>query len=134
MVGLTAVIGAILLLQQINNCGSALVPDLTVAQFTDILSDIYGTEAHCIEVLEAVMVYISLLNQINKCGSAFVRDVIVALFTDILCDIYGMEAHCIEVLDAVTYHPWVITCIGNALIVAAIIARLISRQPTGAEL
>jgi len=86
MVGLTAVIGAILLLQQINNCGSALVPDLTVAQFTDILSDIYGTEAHCIEVL-----------------------------------------------DAVTNHPWVITCIGNALIVAAIIARLISRQPTGAE-
>src|SRR5699024_5667741 len=87
MVGLTAVIGAILLLQQINNCGSALVPDLTVAQFTDILSDIYGTEAHCIEVLAAV-----------------------------------------------TNHPWAITCIGTALIVAAIIARLISSQPTGAEL
>src|SRR5699024_676659 len=86
MVGLTADIGAILLLQQINNCGSALVPDLTVAQFTDILSDIYGTEAHCIEVL-----------------------------------------------DAVTNHPWVRTCVGNAFIVAAIIARLISRQPAGTE-
>src|SRR5699024_11761066 len=56
-----------------------------------------------------------------------------ALQISILSDIYGTEAHCIEVLDAVTIHPWVITCIGNALIVAAIIARLISRQPTGAE-
>src|SRR5699024_5362502 len=65
--------------------------------------------------------------------SALVPDLTVAQFTDILSDIYGTEAHCIEVLDAVTNHPWGITCIGNALIVAAINARLISMQPTGAE-
>lgn len=84
--GLTTVIGAILLLRPIDNCGSVLVPDLGTAQLADTLAGVYGREAQCIEDL-----------------------------------------------DAATLPAWVITCIGIALIVAAIIAHLISRQSTGVE-